>query len=618
MTALDAALSYIKRGWAPVPIPPRQKGPIVDDWSKLRIKETDAGQWFNGREQNIGIILGPASGHLTDVDLDCMEAIRLAPYFLPPTDAVFGRASKPRSHWIYVADITTEKFVVGPTTLLELRGKSKDPNGGLQTVFPGSTHESGEPVEWFDNGEPARVDAQALVGAARFLAGATLLLKLMPSKGRHDMLMVVSGWLRRNGWTPEQGRHLLAPVIRVGVPDRKTDGEIERMLDTTREDLPGWPKLVDMLGTKEARALAKWLGVKQRELVDYALWTDERELKPELDETMFLAAVENDPRFKSLFLRKGMAANGTKTPESYDLSLAIMAGEMGWPDNCIAGLIMKARQGRSEWDEIQDRDHYLARTIGKAKAIVYERSTRHMSVGAAIAQAALSERVNEVMDGGSSAVCEELASKLGIPLSRVVITGLATAITYWLVLLDGRRISLGTSVDVLTLARIRPRLLSATNTVMTTLKQTEWDAVVRMLVAVAEREEAADSDPVKEIKGAIEEYEEAQSAMTPTWHSEDAAEAFRTGSPIRSNSQLGVTVRNFMRWCDGRGVMRGLKEPEIRDRLRMAGFKGMEMSRRVSGKVVRRFYWWAECNNETGLDDQFVTPPVSGLERELQ
>jgi hypothetical protein len=39
------------------------------------------------------VILGPPSSGLTDIDLDCPEAIGLASYFLPRTGAVFGRAS---------------------------------------------------------------------------------------------------------------------------------------------------------------------------------------------------------------------------------------------------------------------------------------------------------------------------------------------------------------------------------------------------------------------------------------------------------------------------------------------------------------------------------------------
>jgi hypothetical protein len=82
MSALDAVLAYIRQGFAVVPIPYRSKGPVLDEWQKLRITAEDAPNYFNGAPQNVGVILGSASG-LTDIDLDCLEAIAAAPYFLP-------------------------------------------------------------------------------------------------------------------------------------------------------------------------------------------------------------------------------------------------------------------------------------------------------------------------------------------------------------------------------------------------------------------------------------------------------------------------------------------------------------------------------------------------------
>ena len=72
---LDFALEYIRRGFSPIPIlhkdksPPKKKG-----WQKLRINADTAPRFFNGAAQNIGVLMGPASGGLTDVDLDCDEA----------------------------------------------------------------------------------------------------------------------------------------------------------------------------------------------------------------------------------------------------------------------------------------------------------------------------------------------------------------------------------------------------------------------------------------------------------------------------------------------------------------------------------------------------------------
>lgn len=47
-------------------------------------------------------MLGTPSGGLVDVDLDSPEAVCLAPHVLPETGATFGRASKPRSHFLYI------------------------------------------------------------------------------------------------------------------------------------------------------------------------------------------------------------------------------------------------------------------------------------------------------------------------------------------------------------------------------------------------------------------------------------------------------------------------------------------------------------------------------------
>ena len=104
MTTLDAAHAYLDRyGWHSIPVPHRKKRPILEGWQNLRLSEEDLPSYFNGHPRNIGVLLGEPSGGLLDVDLDCPEAIQLAPYFLPET-LTFGRESKLRSHWLYVAE----------------------------------------------------------------------------------------------------------------------------------------------------------------------------------------------------------------------------------------------------------------------------------------------------------------------------------------------------------------------------------------------------------------------------------------------------------------------------------------------------------------------------------
>jgi putative DNA primase/helicase len=150
---------YLEQGWAPIPAHFKSKRPIGDAWQKVRVTLDNIDVYFPDDLRNVGMLLGPVSNDLTDVDLDCPEAIAVAPHLLPATRC-FGRASKRCSHWLYLTDLAR----VQGATKIDYRDPLV-PNGdakkalllevriggdgvGLQTIFPGSTHESGEVVEW--------------------------------------------------------------------------------------------------------------------------------------------------------------------------------------------------------------------------------------------------------------------------------------------------------------------------------------------------------------------------------------------------------------------------------------------------------------------------------------
>lgn len=170
MTILDAAKAYRDRQWMPVPIPYRSKRPDRKHWEQMRLTADELPSHFTGKEQNIGILLGEPSGWLIDVDLDHPRAVEIAGQYLPPTPAIFGRESKRRSHWIYRSAC--------PAVTRKLRSRSAGMivefrSTGCQTVFPPSTHESGELIEWEDpTAEPATVDPNELLTACEALADA--------------------------------------------------------------------------------------------------------------------------------------------------------------------------------------------------------------------------------------------------------------------------------------------------------------------------------------------------------------------------------------------------------------------------------------------------------------
>jgi hypothetical protein len=259
------ARQYLARGWAPVPIPHGEKGPVIAGWEKLTITPDNVENHFiNGTTQNIGVMLGPKSNGLTDVDLDCSEAVRLAPYFLPATEAVFGRASKACSHYLYkVSDpepLTVQKYLDdNKSTIIELRLGAKS---AVQTIMPPSQHPSGELVAWVKYGEPKAVSFTPLSRAVRGLAFASLLMRHWPIHGgAHDVALRVGGFLARAGQPVEHIGQLVEIVAREA-GDTVTSHHGRTAMDAAEsfaegKHVYGLPALRERFGEKVANALAK-------------------------------------------------------------------------------------------------------------------------------------------------------------------------------------------------------------------------------------------------------------------------------------------------------------------------------------------------------------------------
>ena len=211
MTTLQAADIYVTRGLLPIPIPAREKAPKIEGWPDLRLRAADLPRYFNGAASNIGLLLGDDYG-TADVDLDCREALAVAGELLPDTAMIFGRQSKPASHYFYRADppVRSKRFSdpIDKTCLAELRCRKSDGTLGLQTVVSPSTHPSGEVIRFepgFD-GEPANIDAGKLQVAVAQVAAAALLTRHWPGEkaGRNQGFIALAGAAARSGWTLDQ------------------------------------------------------------------------------------------------------------------------------------------------------------------------------------------------------------------------------------------------------------------------------------------------------------------------------------------------------------------------------------------------------------------------------
>lgn len=270
---LSMATAYVLRGFAVVPIPFKEKIPVVKKWESLRLQESDLPHHFNGQPMNMGAILGTASGGLIDVDLDHPAALAAAD-FLPETPAIFGRASNPASHRLYrVSGVLRTKQFRDPADramLVEVRGEgSKGP--GAQTVLPGSTHPSGEVVRWDSEGEPAEAEGSPLVASAGKVAAAALLAKHWPTEGaRHESEMALCGMLLQAGMNVDEVAEFVCVVATAGgstADDFRRRNTARTTADRLKagEEIKGKGTLEELLGDngkKIARKACEWLGIQ--------------------------------------------------------------------------------------------------------------------------------------------------------------------------------------------------------------------------------------------------------------------------------------------------------------------------------------------------------------------
>lgn len=251
---------YLHRGWRLVLLESKSKKPVQTGWQTGGATEADALSHL-ALGGNLGVLVGEPSGNLVDVDLDCPEAVKLAPVFLPATSRTHGRPSNPSSHWWYVSQgVQTTRYEDERGIFLELRGT------GTQTALPPSVHPEGESFVWSAEGEPATVDGPALKAAVTKLAVATLLARHWPGNGhRHELTMALSTVLLNSGWLVVDTSKVITQAAKVGGDEewreRARDVETTDKRLANGEPVTGPRKAGEILGQPVLSKLYQWLGV---------------------------------------------------------------------------------------------------------------------------------------------------------------------------------------------------------------------------------------------------------------------------------------------------------------------------------------------------------------------
>src|SRR5665213_2756579 len=184
------------------------KSPVLNKWQHAMLCENDLPVHFGSTPRNIGVVLGSRSNSLLDVDIDDDIALRLARHFLPDTGMIFGRESRPRSHWLYRSTTTKPKRYSDEArdVIVEIRGD------GQHTVFPGSVHLSGEDVRFDSDGPASSVEYEKLELACLQLCIATLLLRHWNKGSRHELALAAAGLLANSVWKEQDALKIISAV----------------------------------------------------------------------------------------------------------------------------------------------------------------------------------------------------------------------------------------------------------------------------------------------------------------------------------------------------------------------------------------------------------------------
>lgn len=269
---VEAATAYTELGWEPLRLPPmekRPKGPWKEPRKWANAEIIDA---FSGNA-NIGIALGPRSGGLIDIDFDCPEAAGFGGILLADLPA-FGRIGSPASHRVANCDLDKTRIVYQLTdeigkrsglaraVLLEIRGS------GHQTMFPPSTHPSGELVLWVDAPETIpTIEAADLKRRCGLIAFLSTIVAFYPNGAgqRDEICMILSGVLVRAGLYDETV-DLLTEKVAVLAGDeeaskRKGKAAATRERIEARDPVWGLPQLCTRLNLQDfEQTLRGWIG----------------------------------------------------------------------------------------------------------------------------------------------------------------------------------------------------------------------------------------------------------------------------------------------------------------------------------------------------------------------
>lgn len=289
----EAFHRYKKMGLDPVPIPYENghptKRPNEDDWQTIAANggytEADC-----CKRCNIGNLLG-GTRNLTDIDCDSPQAVAVGGEIIGDLmkttgkTMMFGRKSKPRSHYVFYCDqsLPSEK-IKDPgdgECIIEYRCINQDGQRGCQTVFPPSLNydpETGKTeeirVETDSANEPVFAKATKLHQAFRMIGAVALLAKHFPVNGqRHDTILALAGIFARNAMKLDKAAIIVKLAYRHSAgyngDQNKAEDDVRSVYKTYAKNssahLFGYPKLTEIMPKPVVDVVLALLGIERQD-----------------------------------------------------------------------------------------------------------------------------------------------------------------------------------------------------------------------------------------------------------------------------------------------------------------------------------------------------------------
>ena len=265
-----------------LPIVWASKRAFTEGWEGINFNESKKLDATFSVKRNIGINLGASA--VVDIDIDSEECLPFADVFLPPTPWVFGRKSKPRSHYLYRLGEDEIEFD-GKSWNLDVK-RTGVPHlemrtGNHYTVLPGSKHEDGEMIEW-DGGvwpteQAPTVTEDELRGALNKMATCAIVARYWGEGVRDNLAHAFAGTCLKAGWSVEEVSDAIELISR-GANDRRSETRkwVEKVpywkerLDKEDKPVAGIPQLMSIVGagSYHAKSLLRWLDTASGELLD--------------------------------------------------------------------------------------------------------------------------------------------------------------------------------------------------------------------------------------------------------------------------------------------------------------------------------------------------------------